>query len=180
MDSSWCLAYVIVNWEKKVSNHLTARSIENYLPLVEEESQWSDRRVSLARPLFPCYVFVRSTRIQRVLVLSTPGVVRNGLSEQPIPEFDLERIRLAISEGYKLTPHLGRAVGTRVRFRTGLFSGAEGVGSKIGEERFKVVIALRCSQQLFSVESEVGALDVLDQHAPVNRTQTFSKSLQPR
>jgi transcription antitermination factor NusG len=164
VDSSWRIVRVLANCEKKVADHLTSRSIDNYLPLIVEMSQWTDRRVMVGRPLFSGYVFVRFTPMQRVLVLSTPGIIRNGLGEA-IPELDLERIRTAIKEGYKLAPHLGTAEGARVRFRNGIFSGADGIASKVGDGRFRVVLALSGGQQCFSVESESGALDVVDQHA---------------
>ncbi|MGO9434816.1 MAG: transcription termination/antitermination NusG family protein [Terracidiphilus sp.] len=164
MDSSWRTVRVLSNCEKKVAAHLTARSIENYLPLIVEASQWTDRRVIVNRPLFPGYVFVRFTPTQRVLMLSTPGIIRNGLGET-IPDLDLERIRAALKEGYRLEPHLGIAEGARVRFRKGIFSGTEGVALTIGDDRFRVVLALSCCQQLFSVESEQAALEVVEQHA---------------
>ena len=137
------------------------RSVENYLPLIVEMSQWTDRRVMVGRPLFPGYVFVRFTPTQRLLVLSTPGIIRNGLGEA-IPELDLERIRTAIKEGHRLAPNRGIAEGTRVRFRDGIFSGAEGIASKAGDDRFRVVVALSGCQQFFSIESESEAFDVVD------------------
>ena len=163
VDSSWRMVRVRSNCEKKVADHLTARSVETYVPLVVDTRQWTDRRVKANRPLFPGYVFVRITSCQRVWVLSTPGIVRNGLGET-IPEQDLERIRTALQEGYGLAPFPGKAEGISVRFRKGIFSGTEGVASKAGDNRFRVVVALSC-EQFFSLESEIGALDVVGQHA---------------
>ena len=164
MDSSWRIVRVLSNCEKKVADHLTARSVENYLPLIVEMAQWTDRKVAASRPLFPGYVFVRFTPAQRVLVVSTPGIIRNGLGEA-IPDLDLERIRNALKEGYRLAPHLGVSEGMHVRFREGIFSGAEGIASRIGGDRLRVVVALSSSQQLFSIESELAAVEVVDQHA---------------
>jgi hypothetical protein len=76
-----------------------------------------------------------------------------------------KRIRAAIKEGYKLEPHFGTAEGTRVRFRNGIFSGADGIASKLGDDRFRVVLALSGIQQCSSVESESGTLGVVDQRA---------------
>jgi transcription antitermination factor NusG len=165
VDSPWRIVRVLANCEKKVADHLTSRSIENYLPLIVEASQWTDRQVMVRRLLFPGYVFVRFTPMQRVLVLSTPGIIRNGLGEV-IPELDLERVRTAIKEGYRLAPHLDKAEGARVRFRNGIFSGAEGIALQVADNRFRVVMALSGGQQFFSVESELGVLDVVDQHVP--------------
>ena len=104
--------------------------------------------------------FIREEQFVRSLILQPgfKGVEANSL--------DLERIRTAIKEGYKLAPHLGTAEGARVRFRNGIFSGAEGIALQVADNRFRVVMALSGGQQFFSVESELGVLDVVDQHVP--------------
>jgi transcription termination/antitermination protein NusG len=84
-----------------------------------------------SRPLFPGYVFVRFPPMQKVPVLSTPGVMRGGLGGA-IPDVELMRIRAALQEGYKLSPHVDHPTGMRVRFRNGPFSGKEGIATKIG------------------------------------------------
>lgn len=160
MDIPWRIVRVLSNCEKKVADHLTARLVENYFPVVIEESQWTDRKVKVSRPLFPGYVFVHFTPAQRVLVLSTPGIVRNGLGEA-ILDHDLERIRIALKEGYRLAPHVGAAEGTQVRFRKGLFSGAEGIATKVREDRL-IIVALSIGQQYFSVESEPEAVEAVN------------------
>lgn len=47
--------------EKVVDIFLNRNGIESYLPLIEEERQWSDRRKRVRRPLFPGYLFVRAS-----------------------------------------------------------------------------------------------------------------------
>ena len=41
MNSSWRIVRVKSNCEKKVAAHLTARSIESYLPSVQQRVQWT-------------------------------------------------------------------------------------------------------------------------------------------
>jgi hypothetical protein len=96
--------------------------------------------------LFPGYVFVRFTRMEKVLVLSTPGVIRNGLGAE-IPEHELERIQTALDQGWKLVPHPGSAQGRRVRFRCGVFSGVEGTATELAAN-VKVVVAFSGSGAL--------------------------------
>ena len=162
MDNLWRIVHVKSNCEKKAAIHLTARSIENYLPLVLQMAQWTDRTVMSSRPLFPGYIFVRTTLVQRLSVLTTPDVAENGLGEA-IPQRELEQIRTASDQGYKLEPQFGRVKGSRVRFRKGVFSGTEGIAVPCGDA-VKVVVGLSGCEQLFSVESDLDALDVVDQH----------------
>ena len=55
MRQPWHELYVRSNYEKKVSKYLAAHSVDPYLPLHEELSQWSDRNVLVERPAFPGY-----------------------------------------------------------------------------------------------------------------------------
>ena len=56
----WFAVYTACRHEKKVSQHLSLRAIEHYLPLYRSERKWRDgSRVTLDLPLFPGYLFVR-------------------------------------------------------------------------------------------------------------------------
>ena len=61
-EAYWYAAYTCPNHEKKVAEQLDRRSIEQLLPVYYSVRQWKDRKVRLARPLFPGYVFVRIPR----------------------------------------------------------------------------------------------------------------------
>ena len=54
----WYAIYTRANHERLVSGGLENRGIESFLPLYESVRHWRDRRVRLALPLFPGYVFV--------------------------------------------------------------------------------------------------------------------------
>ena len=72
----WFAVYTTSRHEKRVDLHLSMREIEHYLPLYRTQRKWSDgSRVTLDLPLFPGYIFVRSTRTQRVRVLEVPSVL---------------------------------------------------------------------------------------------------------
>jgi transcription antitermination factor NusG len=59
MNKHWFVLYTRSNCEKKVSELLTKREIENYCPLNKVYRQWSDRKKIIDMPLFSSYVFVR-------------------------------------------------------------------------------------------------------------------------
>ena len=83
-DSPWRVLHVVANHEKRVAQHLMARSLEHYLPLYSVRSKWTDRVVDLERPLFTGYIFVRFASEARISVVSAPGVLRllgSGIGE---------------------------------------------------------------------------------------------------
>lgn len=162
MDTTWRALQVVANHEKRVVQHLTARSLEHYLPLYSQKSHWTDRTVVLQRPLFPGYVFVRFIQQEKSKVVSTPGVlhiVGNG-SAATISCIEIEKIRAALKDGYCLQPHPKVVVGMRVRIRSGIFEGAEGLVTDLRQSR-KVVLALSAVEQCFSLEVQIQDIEAL-------------------
>lgn len=158
----WQVLHVRSNYERRVAQHLAVRSVEHYVPLYQERVKWTDRSVMTERALFPGYVFVRFARCARTTVISTPGVVRWLGDEQAsvVRWEELERIRQGLASGLLLRPHPHVAVGQRVRVRSGIFEGAEGVVAEF-RQRCKVVITLDAVRQCFSMEVELGDLEAL-------------------
>jgi transcription antitermination factor NusG len=161
-ESPWHVLHVIANHEKKVAQHLSVRSLEHYLPLYTERSKWTDRTVTLERPLFVGYVFVRFLPHAKLSVVSTPGVIRllGDHDSQTVCAAEIDRIRDSLASGYLLRPHPHVSVGTRVRVRTGVFDGVEGMVTEF-RHQCKVVIALSAVKQCFSLEVDLGDIEVL-------------------
>jgi transcription antitermination factor NusG len=161
-ESPWHVLHVIANHEKKVAQHLSVRSLEHYLPLYTERSRWTDRSVILERPLFTGYVFVRFSPHVKLSVVSTPGVIRLlGDHEcDTVSAEEIERIRNGLSSGCLLRPHPDVSVGTPVRVLGGVFEGVEGIVTEF-RHQCRVVIALSAVKQCFSLEVELGDIDVL-------------------
>ena len=120
-NSPWRVLHVVANHEKRVARHLTARSLEHYLPLYAVRSKWTDRVVDLERPLFAGYVFVRFPREERISVVSAPGVLRllGGGVGETVSAAEIERIREGLASGYILRPHPTVSVGELVRVHRG-------------------------------------------------------------
>ena len=161
-ESRWCVLYVITNHEKRVAQHLTARSFEHYLPLYTERSRWTDRVVSLERPLFAGYVFIRFVPVARRLVISTPGVLRllGETERDTVSEQEIARIREGLASGCILRPYRGVALGNPVRVLRGAFEGVEGMVADF-RQQCKVVMALSATGQSFTVEVDFENLKVL-------------------
>lgn len=161
-ERRWWVLHVNANHEKQVARHLAVRSVEYYLPLYTERSKWSDRVVTLERPLFAGYVFVRFAPNARIAVISVPGVLRllGDRSCDTVSTEEVQRIQAALGNGCSLRPDSIPTLGTHVRVSSGVFAGVEGMVSEF-RQRCKVVIALSATQRAFSLELDRTALEVL-------------------
>lgn len=157
----------MANHEKRVTQHLQSRCVEHYLPTYSEKSKWTDRTVTLQRPLFPGYVFIRIEGGNRLNVLSTPGVIHllGTGNAGVIPGVEIERIRTALSQGYRLQPHPTVIKGMRVRMKRGVFEGIEGRVSQV-RDKCRVVLALSGVDQSFSLAAELDDIEPLPGSIP--------------
>jgi transcription antitermination factor NusG len=118
--------------EKKVATDLHYWGIHTFLPLVAERHRWSDRFRTVEMPLFPGYLFTRiaETAQARISVLRTAGTVGfvgvqgKGL---PIPQDQIEAVRLIIDRGISFLLHPFVREGQRVRIRGGCLDGVQGI-----------------------------------------------------
>ncbi len=164
--SSWHVLHVLSNHEKRVAQHLLARSVEYYLPLYTERVKWTDRTVVAERPLFSGYVFARITLQNKISAISSPGVLRMLGDEERdmVSGEELARIRLGLASGLPLRPHSRITVGTRVLVRDGIFAGAVGVVTEL-RKQCRVALSLAPVSQCFSLEIGMDTLAVLNQEA---------------
>jgi transcription antitermination factor NusG len=153
----WYAAYTSANHEKRVAEQLERRSMESFLPLFESVRHWKDRRVRLALPLFPGYVFVRLSLRNRLQVLQIPGVARlvgfDG-HPTPVPTEDIETIRACLAGHHPLQPHPYLQRGQRVRVLSGPLAGLTGIVVR-QKKRTRFVISLDLLMRSVSVELDV-------------------------
>lgn len=161
-EKPWHVIHVLSNHEKRVAQHLAVRSIEHYLPLYAERSRWTDRMVTLQRPLFAGYVFVRFASRARVSVISIPGVLRlvGDETRDMVSAGEIARIREGLAAGCLLRPHPIVTVGSPVRVLRGVFAGTDGIVTEF-RQRCKVVMSLSATGQSFSLELDVADIKVL-------------------
>lgn len=161
---SWFAVYTTCRHEKRVAQHLTQREIEHYLPTYRADRKWRDgSRVTLELPLFPCYIFVRIDRAERVAVLSVPGALAviggTGGEPAPIPESAIEALR-AGSRERKIEPHQLLRVGEMARVRSGAFEGMSGVVLR-RKGGCRIVLTLEQIMQSVAVEIDEKDLEPL-------------------
>jgi transcription antitermination factor NusG len=148
--------------EKVVASMLEYLEVPNFLPLINEERRWSDRKQIVAMPLFQGYVFVRinTSGEFQLRVLKVPGVVdfvRAGSGPLPIPDKEIEDVRAVLSHGVGCSPHPFLKAGDRVRVVRGPLAGIEGTLIRSGSQS-KLVISIEMIQR--SVAASVTESDV--------------------
>jgi transcription antitermination factor NusG len=147
-----------------VKKQLESKSIEAFLPVFLIENRWKDRRVQIQTPAFPGYVFTRINLSERSKVLTVPGVIRmlsfNG-TPAPIDDSEIEAVSLCMERGAILEPYPFLGIGDRVRVRSGLLEGLEGLVSRCKNER-RLIVPISLINQSVAVEIDVQLLEPLD------------------
>jgi transcription antitermination factor NusG len=159
-DSAWWALYTRHQHEKTVTDMLTAKGFEVFLPLYDSMRRWKDRKKIVSLPLFPCYVFVRGGLNRRLQVVTTPGVhmiLFHGENVAMIPDDEIDVIRKTIEGPYNVEPHPYLKVGERVRVIRGTLEGVEGVLLR-KKNMCRLVLSVAMVAQ--SVAVEIDAADV--------------------
>jgi len=151
---SWFAVHTRSRHEHAVKRQLDDKGIEGFLPAYNKVSQWKDRRKTVVMPLFPGYLFVRISPINRLEVLKAFGVVSlvgDGCAPLPIPEVQIQNIHRLLETGLKYDPHPYLQVGRRVRITNGPLSGVEGILAR-KKNLSRLVVSVDLIERAVSVE----------------------------
>src|SRR5579862_4229498 len=130
----WFALRVRSKHERVTSLHLQRRGFEEFSPSYRAESQWSDRKKTTDRFLFPGYVFCRFNPRDRLPILTAPGVVGLvgfGDGPTPIPDIEIEQVRTMVQSGLLVTPWPFLELGQTVRLESGPLRGLEGIVEEV-------------------------------------------------
>ena len=162
---SWFAVFTMPRHEKQVEGYFRVLDIESFLPLTRVGRRWKDGSKGIVElPLFPSYTFVRIGCGGRIPVLSVPGVlsiVGGGRKSMSISDSYIHFLQKGLQEG-KIEPHPYLASGTKVRIRSGVMAGMEGILLRKKND-FRVVLTLEMIMKSVKVEVE------LDNVEPVGR-----------
>lgn len=127
----WFAVHTRSRHEKQVDSFLKEKRIDAFLPLIKTPSRRKDRVKLVDIPLFPGYLFVNISPNDIYDVLNTRGVTRiigtDNLTPVPIPEKQVNDIKLLVNSTIKLDPYKYLANGARIRIKFGPLMGIEGV-----------------------------------------------------
>ncbi len=162
-ERQWYAVYTVPRNEKSVAKHFELRQIEHFLPTYETVRNWKNRqRVKVILPLFPAYIFVCIDRSDRARVLQSPGVLQivgNSREPRPLPRSEIEFLRSDFCR-QRAEPCQEFVVGQKVRVRTGVMRGIEGVLIRKNNS-LRFVLTLSLINQHAAIEVQAQDLEAL-------------------
>ena len=157
----WYALWTRSRHEQVVREQLGQRQVEAFLPTVTRWSRWKDRKKKIDWPLFPGYCFARFNPEDTLPILKCSGVV-NIISFEgkpaPIPEYELDSIRLLVGSELQYDPCPLIHEGMMVEVVHGPLRGVIGRLMRKDAPKARLVLSVDLIGQAVSVE--VDAADV--------------------
>jgi len=160
-DTPWFAVWTRSRHEQVVREQLEKKRIEAFLPTITRWSRWKDRKKKIDWPLFPGYCFARFDPGDTLPVLKCTGVVNIVSFEgrpAPIPDVELDSIRLLVDSDLQYDPCPLIKEGTMVEVVSGPLRGVVGRLVRKDPHRARLVLSVDLIGQAVSVE--VDAADV--------------------
>ena len=166
----WYAVHTRSHFERQIAAELTGRGVESYLPAFEEVHQWKDRKQRVEIPLFPGYLFARfsDSPQRRLAVLQARGVVRilgDSGAIEPVPEEQIEAVRLLLNAKAPCFVHPFLREGTRVRVKRGALANLEGILVRVKNEA-RLVISIPLLSQSAAAEIDIRNVEFLGDGKP--------------
>lgn len=160
LGQAWFAVWTRARHEAAVQGQLQSKGIDAFLPTIPRWSRWKDRKKRIDWPLFPGYCFVRLEGEQSRVVRLCAGVV-SIVSFQgrpaPIPDVEIEGVRLLVESDLQYDPCPLITEGMRVEVVSGPLRGVVGKLVRKGAHA-RLVLSVDLIGQGVSVE--VDAADV--------------------
>ena len=161
-ESLWHVLYVKPRCEKKMAGYSEVHGVECELPLREETKTYQRRKVTVYKPVFPGYVFLRFPDEDKLTVLKSNLVVRIlPVDHQAQFSKELLQIRQALAIDPTLDASAAFQAGRRVLIKSGPFEGVEGV-VQVVKGRTKVVLNVDIIGRAIAVEVGMELLEPVE------------------
>ena len=157
----WFAIWTRSRHEQVVREQLERKKIDAFLPTMPRWSRWKDRKKKIDWPLFPGYCFARFDLDDALPILKCTGVVNIVSFEgrpAPIPDVELDSIRLLVGSDLQYDPCPLIKEGTMVEVVSGPLRGVVGRLVRKDPHRARLVLSVDLIGQAVSVE--VDAADV--------------------
>lgn len=152
-QTDWQVIYTYPKFEKKVNQKLEQLKIHSFLPMHEVIRQWSDRKKKLKVPLFPNYLFVKVSNVEKWKVSAIAGVVKfindNGKSSF-VSDRVISSIKKACSKSIEVVNQVYKT-GDPVNVVSGPLMGVQGTLVE-WKGKSKLVISIDMLKQSILVE----------------------------
>ena len=152
---SWYAGYTKCNHERVVHKILHDKGVNTFLPEIIVPSRRKNRKILIKRPLFRNYLFIELDEIREnwMKVFRTPGLARicgNG-RPTPIPDDDINSIKIFVSSDRNLYPLPFLHVGARVQVTSGPLTGAIGILVKEDRKKRRLSVSVELMGQSVTV-----------------------------
>jgi transcription antitermination factor NusG len=150
----WYALQLKTRFERVVAQHVRGKGYEEYLPTYRSRRHWSDRTKEIELPLFPGYIFCKFDVIDRLPLLTIPGVrsvVSFGGSPLPVAEQEIVAVQRIVKSGMQYGPWPGVSAGQAVQVKYGPLRGLEGTVVQV-KKNYHLVISVNLLQRCVSVE----------------------------
>ena len=159
--SGWYALYTRHQCEKMVSQALSAKGFDAFLPQYRAIHRWKDRRKELLLPLFPNYVFIRGGLDRMLNILTTPGVhslVAWAGRPADIPQEEIDAVRRLVDSSLRIEPHPFLKCGDWVRIKSGPLEGIQGILVR-KKSAFRLVLSVEMLAQSASAEVDITVVE---------------------
>ncbi len=128
---NWYVAYTYPRSERIANKKLKEMGATSFLPLHQVMRQWHDRKKKLEVPLFPCYLFVYVSALERFNVLKIKELVRFisfGGTPAVVSDTTINSLKKIVKgENIEVSEYDNYQNGSKVRIMKGQFAGFEGL-----------------------------------------------------
>ena len=160
---AWYSIYVQCRHEARVESALQKNGLEVFLPRVTTLSRRRDRKLLLKLPLFPGYIFVRTslTASEYHNIIKAPGVVRllgNG-SPIAVPEETIDSVKAIVDSDQPFYPWPYLKTGSLVRVLDGPLAGVVGIVIAQKDKQRRLVVAVEMFLRSVAVELDSEAVE---------------------
>lgn len=164
---NWFVLLTRSNFEKTVYDTIIKKKIETFLPRIKRKSQRKDRNLMIEIPLFPGYVFVKSTTTPdaQLNILKTIGAVRllgNQSGPVPVPSSQIESLKILTRANMDLITgeNIRIKKGESVMILEGPMAGLKGEFIRY-KGKGRVIIKIEALGQYAGVETEESNIEKL-------------------
>ena len=159
--AQWYAVWTRSRHEQVVREQLEQKHVEAFLPTLPRWSRWKDRKKKIDWPLFPGYCFARFNPDDALPVLKVPGVVSIVSFEgrpAPIPDYELESIRLLVGSELQFDPCPLIHEGMMVEVVQGPLKGVVGRLLRKDARHARLVLSVDLIGQAVSVEVDAASV----------------------
>jgi transcription antitermination factor NusG len=154
LSHSWFALNTKFRYEDYVAKQLGGKGYETFLPVYQSRRRWSDRVKKVELPVFPGYLFCRFDAMNRLPILTTPGLIQIvGFGKTPIPVDDAEiaALQAALGGNVEREPWPYLQIGQKVRVEYGSLRGVEGILLQV-KGGHRLVLSVTLLQRSVAVE----------------------------